>query len=72
MGPRPGAVDLSVIRQATGLSDDQLVALPGVLIGSDQEIADTLLRYREEFGLTYFSVLEPDMAACARIISLLR
>ncbi|MDX6259843.1 MAG: hypothetical protein QOH84_1531 [Kribbellaceae bacterium] len=64
--------DLSIIRQASGLPDDQLVQLPGVLIGSPAEIADRLLRYREEFGTSYVSVLEPHMATFAEVIKHLR
>jgi alkanesulfonate monooxygenase SsuD/methylene tetrahydromethanopterin reductase-like flavin-dependent oxidoreductase (luciferase family) len=60
--------DLAIIRQATGLDDDQLTALPGVLVGSSHEIADRLLRYREEFAISYISVLEPHMAAFAEVI----
>ncbi|WP_329454211.1 TIGR03621 family F420-dependent LLM class oxidoreductase [Streptomyces sp. NBC_01497] len=65
-------VDLSIIRQASGLDDEQLTQLPGVLVGSPQEIADRLRRYREEFGLSYVSVLEPHMAAFAEVIRHLR
>jgi probable F420-dependent oxidoreductase len=65
-------VDLSIIRQASGLGDDELTQLPGVLVGSPSEIADRLLRYREEFGIGYISVLEPHMAAFAEVIKHLR
>jgi probable F420-dependent oxidoreductase len=65
-------VDLAIIRQATGLGDDQLARLPGVLIGSPREIADRVLRYREEFGISYISILEPHMAAFADVIKHLR
>ena len=37
-------IDLSVISAASGMSADQLADLPGVLVGSPREIADTLLR----------------------------
>src|ERR1700728_4655358 len=47
VGASADEVDLSIIRNASGLSDDQLVQLPGVLVGSPGEIADRLLRYRE-------------------------
>lgn len=64
--------DLSVVRQASGLSDAALVQLPGVLVGSPGEIAEQLLQYREEFGVSYISVLEPHMAAFAEVIKHLR
>lgn len=72
VGPSVDEVDLSIVRQASGMSDDQVVRLPGVLIGSPREIADRLLRYREEFDISYLSVLEPHMATFAEVIKLLR
>ncbi|MDP9847048.1 TIGR03621 family F420-dependent LLM class oxidoreductase [Streptosporangium lutulentum] len=65
-------IDLSVISAATGMSPEQLADLPGVLVGSPQRIADDLLRYREEFGIGYISVLEPHMRTFAEVIPLLR
>jgi probable F420-dependent oxidoreductase len=67
-----GEPDLTVARQVLGLSDEQIRSLPGVLIGSEQQIAETLLRYREELGLSYFGVLEPHLGDFAKVISLLR
>jgi probable F420-dependent oxidoreductase len=72
VGESPEQVDLSIIRQASGLADDQLLQLPGVLVGSADEIADRLLRYREQYGTSYISVLEPDMARFADVIKRLR
>lgn len=57
-----GEPDLTVARQVLGgLSDRQILALPGVLTGSAEQVAETLLRYREKYGLTYFGVLETSM-----------
>ena len=64
-GPVPGLGD-------RGLDDRQLSQLPGVLVGSPGEIADRLHRYREEYGTSYISVLEPHMAAFAKVIKHLR
>lgn len=72
VGASADTVDLAIVRQASGLDDAQLAQLPGVLIGSPREIADRLVRYREEFGLSYVSVLEPHMAAFAEVIKHLR
>lgn len=72
VGDSAAQLDLEIIRQASGLGDDQLVQLPGVLVGSPGEIADRLLRYREEFGTSYISVLEPHLAAFAEVIKHLR
>jgi probable F420-dependent oxidoreductase len=65
-------VDLGIIRQASGLGDEQLVQLPGVLVGAPEEIADRLQRYRDEYGVNYISVLEPHLAAFAEVIKHLR
>jgi probable F420-dependent oxidoreductase len=65
----PGEPDLTVVRQTLrALSDEQIKALPGVLIGSAGQVAETLLRYREKYGLTYFGVLEPHINDFAKII----
>jgi len=72
IGRDPAELDLTIARAATGLPDDRLLGLPSVLCGPEQEIADRLRRYRDEYGITYYSVLEPHMAAFARIIPLLR
>jgi probable F420-dependent oxidoreductase len=72
VGESEDKLDLAIIRQASGLDDAQLVQLSGVLVGSPREIADRLLRYREEFGVSYISVLEPHMAAFAEVIKHLR
>jgi probable F420-dependent oxidoreductase len=68
-----GDPDLTMTRQFfPGQSDEQLRANPGVLIGSVSEVAETLLRYREKYQLTYFSVIEPYMADFAKVIERLR
>ncbi len=64
--------DLTMARHTLGMSDEQIRALPGVLIGSAGQVAETLLRYRERYGLTYFSALEPHMAEFAKVINCLR
>jgi hypothetical protein len=43
-----------------------------VLTGSAGQVAETLLRYREKYGLTYFGVLETSMADFAKVIERLR
>ncbi|MEV6844847.1 TIGR03621 family F420-dependent LLM class oxidoreductase [Actinoplanes sp. NPDC051411] len=65
-------LDLTIARAATGLPDDELLGLPSVLCGPERDLADRLRHYRSEFGITYYGVLEPDMAAFARVIPLLR
>lgn len=72
VGESADNLDLEIIRRASGLGDDQLVRLPGVLVGSPSEIADRLRRFRDELGISYISVLEPHMAAFAEVIKHLR
>ncbi|MEU4674568.1 TIGR03621 family F420-dependent LLM class oxidoreductase [Amycolatopsis sp. NPDC023774] len=72
VGDSVDELDLGIIRQASGLADEQLTQLPGVLVGSPREIAERLERYRETFGTTYISVLEPHLAAFAEVIKHLR
>ena len=72
VGDRVADIDLSVITAATGKSAEEIAELPGVLVGSPREIADTLLRYRAELGISYISVLEPHMEIFAKVIPLLR
>lgn len=68
-----GEPDLTVARQTLGgMSDEQIRALPGVLVGSAEQLAEVLLRYREKYGLTYFRVLEPHMTDFAKVIDRLR
>jgi probable F420-dependent oxidoreductase len=72
VGRRVVDIDLSVISAASGKPAEELAELPGVLVGSPRQIADTLLRYREEFGISYIGVLEDHMKAFAEVIPLLR
>jgi probable F420-dependent oxidoreductase len=54
------------------LDPDEVAALPSLLIGTPEENADRLRERRKEFGLTYYSVLEPELEAFAQIIEVLR
>jgi probable F420-dependent oxidoreductase len=65
-------LDLAIFHQTLGLDDAQLSRLPGILVGSPPEIADRLERYREKYGTSYISVVEPHMAAFAEVIKYLR
>lgn len=69
----PTAPDLSLTRayfpQAT---DDQLMAMPTVLSGDPERIADTLRAQRERYGVSYFTVQDYHGDNFARVISALR
>ena len=71
-GQNVSDIDLSAISAASGMSADQLAELPGVLVGSPGQIAETLLRYRAELGISYISVLDDHMRFFAEVIALLR
>lgn len=72
VGERLADVDLSVVIAASGKSAEELADLPGVLVGSPRQIADKLLHYRAEHGISYISVIEPHLEAFAKVIPLLR
>lgn len=68
-----GVPNLSMTRRfSPDLSDEQLLALPGVLTGSPGDIADTLRRYRETYGLTYVTVQDAHAESFAKVIAELR
>jgi probable F420-dependent oxidoreductase len=54
------------------LSIEQLAEVPTALIGSPAAVAEQLQAHRERFGLTYYTVLEPNMAQFAPVIEALR
>lgn len=54
------------------LSKEQLLELPGVLHGTEDEIAETLRHYRDTYGLTYFTALTPHLEAFGKVIARLR
>lgn len=65
--------DLSMPRRFyPDLSDEELLALPGVLHGSGQQIAETLHEYRENYGITYITVIGPSLEPFGKVISLFR
>jgi alkanesulfonate monooxygenase SsuD/methylene tetrahydromethanopterin reductase-like flavin-dependent oxidoreductase (luciferase family) len=69
----PDEPDLPALRPfLPGLGDAQLLRLPNVLVGSERQIAEKLRHYREAYGISYFSVVEPHMAAFARVMPHLR
>jgi probable F420-dependent oxidoreductase len=59
-------------RNASGLSDEELLAMPSVLSGSPREMADTLAGYRDVYGLTSFTVQDNHIENFAKVIAELR
>lgn len=73
--PAPGSEepDLTLTRRfASDLSDDDLLRMPGVLSGSVDAMAETLLRFRAELGLNYFTVMSNHLEGFAPVIAKLR
>lgn len=68
---RPAALeDYSRFLRGT-LSPEQVGALPAVLIGSPEQIAEQLIARQERFGFDYFIVQEAALDAFANVIALL-
>jgi alkanesulfonate monooxygenase SsuD/methylene tetrahydromethanopterin reductase-like flavin-dependent oxidoreductase (luciferase family) len=53
------------------LTADQILDVPTLLVGTPDQIADTLVTRRERYGISYICVQERDMAAFAPVIELL-
>jgi len=53
----------------TQLSADDILRSPYVLIGTVEEIIESLSAYRERWGISYYSVHEPYMAAFAPVVA---
>ncbi|WP_031467564.1 TIGR03621 family F420-dependent LLM class oxidoreductase [Sciscionella sediminilitoris] len=54
------------------VSAELLAETPILLVGTAREIAEKLLEYREEYGITYITVIERGMADLAKVIPYLR
>ncbi|MER5264952.1 TIGR03621 family F420-dependent LLM class oxidoreductase [Actinosynnema sp. NPDC002837] len=54
------------------LTADQLVELPSILVGTPEECVEQLHEARKRFGISYFSVLEPEMMSFSRVIEAMR
>ncbi len=68
-----GLPDLTLPRRyAPGLSDEEILALPGVLSGTPRDSADRLRALRDDFGVTSFSVQYKDSAYFAKVIAEIR
>ena len=69
----PAKPDLSLFLQIMpGATEELLLSLPSILVGSPHQIAERLHHFRETHGISYFGVLEDAMAAFAEVIPLLR
>lgn len=55
-----------------GMEAEHVLESPLLLIGSVDQIAETLERRRERFGLSYITVFEKDLESLAKVIARLR
>ncbi len=68
-----GVPDLTLTRAYfPQAGDDQLLAMPTVLSGSPERIADTLRAHRERYGVSYFTVQDSHGDYFARVINAMR
>ncbi len=68
-----GRPDLSITRRALpDMSDEELLATPAVLSGSTRDIADTIRRYRDTYGVSYVIVQDKHAEAFSKVIAELR
>jgi probable F420-dependent oxidoreductase len=56
-------------RAATGVTPEQILANPYLLIGTVEQIVETLQRRREEFGVSYLQVFFQDVDAFAPVVA---
>lgn len=59
-------------RRGGTMSEDDLLDSPFVFIGTVEEIAEQILRWRERYGFTYYTVHAPYMDTFAPVIERLR
>ncbi len=56
-------------RAATGVTAEQILANPYLLIGTVEQMVETLQRRREEFGVSYLQVFFQDIDAFAPVVA---
>lgn len=54
------------------LTPEQILEVPTVLIGTPEQVADELLKFREKLGISYVTISEFNMDELAPVIELLR
>lgn len=68
-----GKPDLSLTRRyAPNATDEELLAMPGVLSGTPRDMADQLRRLRDHYGIPYFTVMFRQADHFAKVIAELR
>ncbi|MEV1294060.1 TIGR03621 family F420-dependent LLM class oxidoreductase [Pseudonocardia sp. NPDC049635] len=70
-GDRASAV-AGLRRYGRALSDDQLLELPSLWVGSLDAIEEQMYRHREELGISSVTVMEHDLESFGRVIARMR
>lgn len=65
---RQGAEQVAQARGWSGVSAEEILAMPTIVIGTEEEIAEQMLERREQFGLSYYMVVDRLMEACAPLV----
>jgi hypothetical protein len=68
----PAAVLEPLLEHVPGLTLEQALALPAVLVGTREQLVARVRALRERFGFSYLTVLEPSMEAFAEVMAELR
>lgn len=55
-----------------GFTDERIRQSPSILVGTPQQMADSLREYRDRYGITYFTIIEPFMDAFAPVVEILK
>ncbi len=67
--PRQRAAELIAERGWNGVTVDDVLAMPSLLFGSEDEMIDTLVRRRDEYGFSYYIVSDQDVDQLAPIVA---
>lgn len=68
----PASAVVRLRRYGRSLSDEQLLDLPSLWVGSLDAIAEQMHRHREELGISSITVMEHDLEAFGRVIAHVR
>lgn len=69
---RGRAEQLIAERGWTSLNVEQILAMPSILIGTIEEIADTLIQRREQYGFSYYIFSDEVLETAAPLVEALR
>lgn len=67
--PRQCAAQLIADRGWSGVTVDDVLAMPSLLFGSEDEMVDTLMRRRDEYGFSYYIVSDKRADQFAPIVA---